>query len=489
LPNPQLSGARDVQITNGGEVRLNGANTYTGVTTIQGKYHTTAQNQAAANTASNVASLIYENTTLSVNNLASGASSSVGGAPDAAGNLIIQGSTLKYTGGAASTNRLFTVGTGGATIDASGAGALTLNNTGALSLDIAEDRPATYFDEGTNFPDGVSGGFTTRARLHIARTDDLIVGMGIVTSMVLSDQLNPANTTTFPAGATITSLNTAVSNPGIIRPASNNVYPTSISFNPAVSQTFPNYQGSGTVSFVGIARTLTLTGSNGGDNTLRSLITDAAATTTGSVNTVNLTKAGTGKWILTGNNTYTGLTRIENGILSITNPYLANTADVRIFTGGIFDLNFSGTDVIDELFFDGAPQAQGTWGAIGNGLATFQSPFFTGTGLLQVGTFNISTLLGDYNQNGVVDSADYIVWRQAQAAGATTLTNRSAGITGAVGLADYDFWRSRFGLTAVTGSSLSDTANVPEPAAGLLAIIAVVGLVGRANRRLRVAVG
>src|SRR5690349_9576357 len=31
LPNSQLTGARNVQVTNGGEVRLNGANTYSGV--------------------------------------------------------------------------------------------------------------------------------------------------------------------------------------------------------------------------------------------------------------------------------------------------------------------------------------------------------------------------------------------------------------------------------------------------------------------------
>src|ERR1700716_852929 len=41
LPNNQLTGARNVQITNGGEVNLNGANSYTGVTRIQANYRTT----------------------------------------------------------------------------------------------------------------------------------------------------------------------------------------------------------------------------------------------------------------------------------------------------------------------------------------------------------------------------------------------------------------------------------------------------------------
>src|SRR4029078_4465402 len=46
------------------------------------------------------------------------------------------GGTLQYTGaGAASSDRLFTLGTSGGTIDASaGAGALTLGNAGAVGL-------------------------------------------------------------------------------------------------------------------------------------------------------------------------------------------------------------------------------------------------------------------------------------------------------------------------------------------------------------------
>ena len=58
----------------------------------------------------------------------------------AAENLWLQGSTLKYVGGATSTDRLFTVGTAGGTIDASGTGALVFGNTGELAIDIAEDR-------------------------------------------------------------------------------------------------------------------------------------------------------------------------------------------------------------------------------------------------------------------------------------------------------------------------------------------------------------
>ena len=52
---------------------------------------------------------------------ASGGNSSIGNSALAATNLVIDNGTLQYTGAGDSTNRLFTIGTGGATIDASAA--------------------------------------------------------------------------------------------------------------------------------------------------------------------------------------------------------------------------------------------------------------------------------------------------------------------------------------------------------------------------------
>jgi len=93
--------------------------------------------------------------------------------------------------------------------------------------------------------------------------------------------------------------------------------------------------------------------------------------------------AAGGTTILSGNNSYTGNTVVEAGTLSITNPYLADAADVLLNTGSIFNLNFVGTDTIDQLFIDNVAQATGTWGAIGSG-ATNQAALFTGAGMLLV---------------------------------------------------------------------------------------------------------
>ncbi|MFO0790336.1 MAG: hypothetical protein U0805_12855 [Pirellulales bacterium] len=83
-------------------------------------------------------------------------------------------------------------------------------------------------------------------------------------------------------------------------------------------------------------------------------------------------------------------------------------------------------------------------------------------------------LTGDYNSNGVVDAADYVVWREG---------NLAADGNGdlAVDQADYDLWRANFGNTNTPGSgSLSGGTAVPEPA---VAAIAVLGLFGIASSR------
>ena len=70
------------------------------------------------------------------------------------------------------------------------------------------------------------------------------------------------------------------------------------------------------------------------------------------------------------------------------------------------------------------------------------------------------SLTGDYNNNGSVDAADYVVWRNALDT-STALPNEDPGVSpGQVTQADYDVWRSRFG--APVGAA-SVAAAVPEP--------------------------
>ena len=82
-------------------------------------------------------------------------------------------------------------------------------------------------------------------------------------------------------------------------------------------------------------------------------------------------------------------------------------------------------------------------------------------------------LPGDYNGDGTVDAADYTVWRDAMAAGATSLLNEHDS-PGSVDEADYLVWKNHFGETA--GSGASALAAVPEPEGLVLWLAALVGL-------------
>ena len=79
----------------------------------------------------------------------------------------------------------------------------------------------------------------------------------------------------------------------------------------------------------------------------------------------------------------------------------------------------------------------------------------------------VAGLAGDYNDDGIVDAADYTVWRDNLGAAAGTLPNDIDG--GAIGQAQYDTWVADFGAT---GSGATSTiAAVPEPAGLFLALV------------------
>ena len=74
---------------------------------------------------------------------------------------------------------------------------------------------------------------------------------------------------------------------------------------------------------------------------------------------------------------------------------------------------------------------------------------------------------GDFNHDGTVDGADYIVWRKNP--GGIYTQN------------DFNTWRTHFGQTA--GSGASANATVPEPATFVMLFVTAAGVSTR--RRLR----
>jgi hypothetical protein len=98
-----------------------------------------------------------------------------------------------------------------------------------------------------------------------------------------------------------------------------------------------------------------------------------------------------------------------------------------------------------------------------------------------VATSTLATPLpGDYNQNGVVDAADYVVWRK-QSGSDTSLPNDD---TPGVGEDDFTRWRAHFGQTlSGSGSDFLAGTNIPEPSClGILAVALILSGVGCRRR-------
>jgi hypothetical protein len=88
----------------------------------------------------------------------------------------------------------------------------------------------------------------------------------------------------------------------------------------------------------------------------------------------------------------------------------------------------------------------------------------------------LPTLVGDYNDNGVVDAADYTIWRDRFGQPGSSLPNRDSNNVGNIGAADYASWKANFG--AQLGAGGGGVSPVPEPAAAVLCLVAACLIAG-----------
>lgn len=261
--------------------------------------------------------------------------------------------------------------------------------------------------------------------------------------------------------------------PGVIRPSTNTV--TSIT-NPVVlqSDSVVHIQGSatGAITFSGIV-------SGGG----------------GFIQTALNSDANLGRIIFTNTNTYTGGTTVNGGRMEVSgtdatfgdgdvfvrNPalVLTNGAGIAgaisrlvISTGvsnaisdtavlsidgsmrGIVELGAGINETVGSLILGGVVQtAAGSYGAPGSGANFELDQFFAGSGVVTIAAS--PGLNGDYNGDGTVNAADYVLWR------------KSPGDFGTVP-DGYDIWRENYGES----NAGSGNGAVPEPTA--LGVIGVL---------------
>jgi alpha-galactosidase len=91
-------------------------------------------------------------------------------------------------------------------------------------------------------------------------------------------------------------------------------------------------------------------------------------------------------------------------------------------------------------------------------LGTVQGIFSAALGAHASGLYLLTTagVPGDYNDDGVVDAADYTVWRNNLGSSESLPNDASPGVTPE----DYDVWKEHFGETAAGAAS---STAVPEP--------------------------
>ena len=93
----------------------------------------------------------------------------------------------------------------------------------------------------------------------------------------------------------------------------------------------------------------------------------------------------------------------------------------------------------------------------------------------------VAPLAGDYNRDGVVDAADYTVWRNSLGDFVAHFHAADGDGNGRIDEADYIVWKNAYDTTAGSGSIAS--GNVPEPATLPLAFAAFAHLLMRRRRR------
>jgi hypothetical protein len=87
----------------------------------------------------------------------------------------------------------------------------------------------------------------------------------------------------------------------------------------------------------------------------------------------------------------------------------------------------------------------------------------------------INPMTADYNRNGIVDAADYVLWRNSVGQTGTSLAADGNG-DGVVDANDFNLWRSEFGQSAGAGAGVGSEADVPEPSTLATSFLATLAL-------------
>ncbi len=375
-----VSGEGGITKTGNGVVRIEGANSYTGVTTVSAgilrigtgvvgtlgsgnvilaggtlqlnrEDNVTIPNlisgtgNVTGSSLDHTATLSAANTYIGITTVTEGRlgaallgngglPSSIGQSTSDAVNLVFNGGSLSYSGaGPASTDRDFTLGINGGGPSATDAGAITYTSTNPITLagqvpdttaSVSSTPTITALIVGTRYQIVTVGDtdFTLiGAASNTIGTAFTATGPGVGTGTVVSGLTVGTTYRIVAPGTTDFTLLGAANN------LANTVFvATASGFN----------AGSGTIAYAnGNFRPFRLGGSGTGNNSIAASVADGPADPNiFNPNKTSFAKNGTSTWITTGVHTYTGPTAVNGGILRLDGVSPATTGAVAVVSGG-----------------------------------------------------------------------------------------------------------------------------------------------------------
>ena len=492
-----------------GTLTLNGSNTYTGTTTINAGI-LTIQNNSALGTSTG-GTVVSNGSVLQLQNnitvtgealtLSGGGISNAGGSLRSSGNNTWTGNITIGLGSTriASDADLLTIsgninnafstvfqGNGNITVSGiiSGGGSVTTSaSSGATSVLTLSDN--NTFTGQMNITKGIVSvssikNFGVASGLGAAASGVIVIGAtNIPNGTLLYTGAGDTSNRTFQIGTygnASAASSSEIGSATIQNDGSGAIVFNATNFNTALNATGGNATN----------RTLTLSGSNTGSNTISGVIRDntVSGNATGTAR-IGLIKSGTGTWILSGANTYSGNTSINTGTLVFRNTAAKSAnSTVTVAAAGTLGLGVGNASIdysnnVVDVFNNGTLTGFTINASSGialdttNGDFTLSSDLTAPRALTKLGN-NTLTLSGSNTYSGAttVNQGTLLLQNKATRAGGSLVTVAAAGTiglgVGGGGVTDYsdtdvaslfNNTLSGFALDAVSGVAIDTTAG------------------------------
>jgi fibronectin-binding autotransporter adhesin len=315
-----------------------------------------------------------------------GTNSSIGASTSGAGNLVLNGGTLQYVGAAGSTDRQFTLGSNGGGLDASGSGAINFTSTAPVALSGSGSRTLTLTGSNTGNNtlsarlDDPAGGTTALTKTGtgtwvLTNASSTYTGVTTISGGVLAvDKLANGGQASSVGASSLLASNLVIGSGSTLRytgagDSTNRLFTlsTGTSFIESSGTGAIVFSNTGSAAYTGSGnRTLALGGTNTGLNTMGGTIVDGPGGPT------TLAKNDSGTWALTGNNTFTGNTVVNDGNLMIGNGGTSGNAGAGnvIVANATSTLSFNRGDIFN---FTGTLSGTGNIAQIGTGTTVLTS--------------------------------------------------------------------------------------------------------------------